>query len=97
MSRETKKLLEKFSDRANWGTPGNPNDMERFWNFVIFAYRKGENDISFDEFLDVVGSQTKNKEGAQDMKTKKRELAFKMFAWSKYEDGIKLLRTFEGK
>lgn len=97
MSPETKKLLLKFCDHANWSVPGNPSDTERFWDFVISAYRKGEHNISLDEFLDVIGSQTKNKEGTRDMKTKKRELASKMFMFSKYEDGIKLLCKFEGR
>lgn len=71
--------------------------MERFWDFAISAYRKGENDIPLDEFLDVISSQTKHKEDARDMKTKKRELASKVFMFGKYEDGIKLLRKFEEK
>lgn len=95
MSPETKKLLGKFSSRANWGTPGSPDDMERFGDFIISAYRKGETDISLDEFLDIIGSQIKHNKDTQNIKTKKRELASKMFMWSKYEDGIKLLQKFE--
>lgn len=97
MSLETKKLLKNFSERANWSVPGNPSDMERFWDFVISAYRKSETNISLDEFLDVISSQTKNKEGVRDIKTKKRELASKMFMFSKCDDGIRLLCKFEGK
>lgn len=97
MSPETQKLLEKFSSLANWGTPGNPEDMERFSDFVISAYRKGEHDISLDEFLDVVNSQIRKRGDAEDLKTRKRDLASKMFMWSKYEDAIRLLLKFEGK
>jgi len=93
MSPETKRLLEQFAAHANWGTVGHPSDMERFWDFVISAYRNGEHNISLDEFLDVVG-HTKNEESVQ---KKKRDLASKMFLFGKYEDGIKLLRNFEGK
>lgn len=95
LSPQTKKLLEKFALLANWSVPGNPPDIERFWDFVVCAYRNKEHDISLDEFLDIINTQTKD--GGQDLKTKKRELSSKMLMFSKYEDGIKLLRRFERK
>lgn len=99
MSSETKKLLEKFAAHAHWGTAGLPDDMKRFWDFVISAYRNGEYNISLDEFLDIVNAPTRGKETTDDIKfsDRKRELASKMFMFSKYEDGIRLLSTFEGK
>jgi len=94
MAPETKKLLEKFAERANWSTVGLPDDMGRFRDFIISAFKNGEYDISLDEFLDIVGD---NENSVLDMKSKKRLLSSKMFMWSQYEDGIKLLRKYEGK
>jgi len=98
MTPATRKLLQGFATLANWNALGNPVDMERFWDFVISAYRNAEHDISLDEFLDVVG-HAKGKEDAHGIKffNKKRDLAAKMFMYRKYEDGVTLLRKFEGK
>lgn len=96
MSPETKHALEKFAVLANWGTVGHPLAMERFWDFVILAYRGGERDISLDEFLEVVGSQTKDAKSERDVQKRKKELGAKMYMFGKYEDGMKLLSKFEG-
>jgi len=99
MFSETKKLLEQFATQANWGTLGNPVDMERFWNFVIAAYRNNEQNISLAEFLRAVGAPKISKEAGRDIKffNKRKELSAKMFMFHKYEDGIKLLHQFEKK
>jgi hypothetical protein len=99
MSPQTKSLLEKFATFANWNTVGLPSDMERFREFVISAFKNGEYSLSLDEFLGVVNSCVKNTEADYDMKIsdKKRILSSKMFMFNQYEDGIKLLRKYEGK
>jgi len=94
MSPQTKSLLEKFATLANWNTVGLPSDMERFREFVISAFKNGEDDISQDEFLDMVGG---GGDPDLDVKSKKRLLASKMFMFNQYEDGIKLLRAYEEK
>jgi hypothetical protein len=91
MSPQTKATLEEFASKINWGVVGHPEDMERFFKFVIAAYKTGERDISLDEFVDVFKSKAPH-----EIDPKKR-LNFEMFLHSKYEDGIKLLRSFEGK
>ncbi|HEY4499488.1 MAG TPA: hypothetical protein VJH94_05545 [Candidatus Paceibacterota bacterium] len=93
MSPKTKKLLEEFACAANWSTAGNPADMERFSDFVISAFQRGEHSISQDEFLEMVG-RTKSEETIQE---KKKALASKLFMFNKYEDGIRLLQNFQEK
>ncbi|MFA5831359.1 MAG: hypothetical protein WC878_06015 [Candidatus Paceibacterota bacterium] len=94
MSPQTKKLLEKFAKLANWNTVGLSSDMERFREFVISAFKNGEDDISQDEFLNIVGG---NGNPNLDVKSKKRLLTSKMFMFGQYEDGIKLLRAYKEK
>lgn len=95
-SPQTQKLLKKFAAKADWSLPGNPADMEKFWDFVISAYQKGEHDITLNEFLRVINDENKNGTDALEINParKKRELAAKMFMFSKYEDGIRLLKKF---
>ncbi|MDP2704936.1 MAG: hypothetical protein U1D31_02215 [Patescibacteria group bacterium] len=97
MSSETKKLLEKFAANANWRMPGCSKDMERFWDFVISAYRHGEHNISLDEFLGTLDTNAKSKEIPDESKfsEKKKKVSYKMFMFSTYENGIELLRKFE--
>jgi len=94
MTTETKTLLEKFATLANWSTAGLPADMERFRDFIISAYKNGDTAIPLDNFLDILGS---NKDADIDVQLKKRILASKMFMFDTYENGIKLLRKFQGK
>ncbi|MCK9351928.1 MAG: hypothetical protein WCT49_01360 [Candidatus Paceibacterota bacterium] len=91
MTPQTKKFLEIFASSATWSTIALPQDMENFRDFIISAYKNGEFSITLDEFLEVLGG-TKD----MDIKTKKRTLSSKMFMFNQYEDGIKLLRKFEG-
>ena len=97
MSPETKKLLADFASQINWGTLGHPDDTERFLDFIIAAYGNAEYDISLDEFLDVVHAHTKSEAITHDQKLVKKRLNFLLFLFSKYEDGIKLLRKSEEK
>jgi hypothetical protein len=96
MKDSSKKLFEKFIQNANWKMIGLSPDMERFWDFVISAYRNDEHDISQDEFLDVISASVKPATSTN-LANQKTELASKMVMFNKYEDGIKLLGKFEGK
>ena len=97
MTTETKTLLEKFSALMKVDALGHPNDMDRFFDFIIFAYRNNERAISLDDFLEVVGVHTVNGETIRDVKVIKKRLNFLMFLFSKYEDGMKLLSKFENR
>lgn len=99
MSPKTKKLLGEFAGVTNWNDVVFQGDPEKFWDFVIFAYKNGDRDISLDEFLDVINANINRAipEEEMDFSDKKKELASKMFMFNKYEDGIKLLLKFEGK
>lgn len=92
----TEKILKKFASKANWNMPGLHEDIERFSDFIISAFRNSEYDISLDEFLESV---TIKREGNKlDLPArnydKKKILASKIFMFSKYEDGISLLQKF---
>ena len=92
MSKTTKKLLEKFAEHANWNTPDLPQDDKKFFDFVIFAYKNGEQNISLDEFLDVINTKIPPTE---DLKLKKKILASQIYIHTKYADGIKILSKFQ--
>lgn len=90
ISLETRALLERFAQGANWKTSMWASDMELFFDFVIAAYRNGEHAISQDVFLDIVKEVSKkNVSGIE------RELASKVFMFHKYEEGIALLKKFD--
>jgi hypothetical protein len=93
ISPTAKKLLEAFATKANWSMPGNTGDVDRFWDFVIAAYKNGEYEIELDEFMAVLNQA----QPIQDSNTnrKQRELAAKMFMYNKYEDGVRLLNKFK--
>ena len=94
LSQKTKKSLEDFAAHVRWGALGHPDDTERFWDFVISAYRNGDHQISMDEFLNVIDACTEKGEGARDVKFMKKRVNFLVLLFGKYEDGIKLLRKF---
>ena len=53
MKQKIQQKLELFAKLNNWQMP-HPLDMERFYEFVIEAYRNGDMEISKDKFLEVV-------------------------------------------
>lgn len=81
MNEETRLALKKFSSLANWGTMGHPNDMDRFWDFVIVAIENDDIHINSDQFKDVVGEDCLDE-----------EVVDRVFF--KYENGIDLLRRY---
>ncbi|MCX6712865.1 MAG: hypothetical protein NTY66_01505 [Candidatus Vogelbacteria bacterium] len=92
MSPPTLEWLKTFASQASWREIGHPGDLDRFQDFVIFAYRHGDQSISLEEFLSIVKNANV---GETDLPVKKRVLASKMFMFSKYEEEIKLLNKFE--
>ena len=50
MKNSTQKYFDSFALSCNWGVP-HPLDMEKFWRFVIGAYKNGEKSLSAEEFL----------------------------------------------
>jgi hypothetical protein len=67
--------------------------MERFRDFVIAAYRNGDESITLDEFLEIVSTH----ENGESIHDAKKRLNLEMYLFGIYEDGVKLLRRFEGK
>lgn len=92
MKMSTQKSLEDFASHLNWATLGRPEDMERFWDFVIAAYRNNDPDIALDDFLARVKYFQPKEEN---MIVIKKRLNFLIFLFSKYEDGITLLKKIE--
>ncbi len=53
MEDSTKEYFDSFALSCNWGVP-HPLDMEKFWRFVIEAYKNGERSLSEEEFSKAV-------------------------------------------
>ncbi len=81
MKETTREKLKSFAACNDWASP-RPNDMERFWGFVIEAFNNGEHNILFNEFWGVICDHFHNKDTI-------------LNEWfPKYFDGIELLRQF---
>jgi hypothetical protein len=80
MTEASREALKKFGALANWGDM-HPLDMERFWDFVIVAFKNGDQHILFEEFEAVISEYSR-----------REDITRSMFA--KYEDGIELLQKF---
>lgn len=80
MTNNTKQKLIAFIGLDSWNSK-HPSDMDRFYEFIIEAYKNGDRDISQDEFLEVVGSNKIN-----ECETKE---------WmGRIENGIDLLKVY---
>ncbi len=53
MENSTKQYFNTFASSCNWTVP-HPLDMEKFWRFVIEAYKNGERSLSEEEFSQLV-------------------------------------------
>ncbi len=73
MSPATKQLLKHFAAKANWITAGNSADTDRFFDFVIAAYRAGEHDISRDDILAIVRPKSDGDESNVSVVKKEKE------------------------
>ena len=81
MQNNTRQKLESFMKLDSWQSK-NPEDMERFYEFIIEAYKNGDKGISRDEFLEVVNPSYK-------MNVHETE------EWiGRYENGIELLKVY---
>jgi len=82
MEKITQYKLELFAKLNNWQMP-HPLDMERFYEFIIEAYKNGDTEISRDKFLEIVNPFYKMNENEMDK-------------WIiKFENGIELLRVYK--
>lgn len=94
MSAETKQLLEHFASNIHWGAFGNPEDLDRFFDFIISAYQNGDYAIPFDSFSSIIDSCAENKGPGSDKQFISKKIAFTMLMFDKYRDGIILLSKF---
>lgn len=93
MSPETKSKLEKFCQNTKWGSSGDLPNMQTFWDYVIAAYHNNDRCISLQDFLKVINEYSELE--TDDLQIKKKILASKMYLFTKYEDGMKLLGKFD--
>jgi hypothetical protein len=90
MSPSTGSLLESYAAQANWREPGDPRNKVGFHAFLVEAYRGGDRNIPLDEFL----ATLRSREGdplTDDLASRKKRLAAKMFLHAQYEDAMVLL------
>ncbi len=95
MSPETRKLLEEFAKQVRWHGAASPDDQNRFFDVVIFAYTNGDHAIEQDDFIDVLNAYDSDRENpAITPAQKKRGVMTKLYTFHRYEEGIKLLKRF---
>lgn len=80
MINNTKEKLQLWAEDNNWSA-AHPLDMERFWDFVIEAYRNNDHSITEEEFYTIVSSFYNDEDVLTDF-------------YIKYENGIELLRRY---
>ncbi len=83
MNPSTKEKLELWANNNNWSLP-HPLDKERFWGFVIEAYRNGDDEIPEDEFYAFLSNFYNDEDTLTNY-------------YIKYEDGIDLLHSYDKK
>jgi len=81
MNEEIKQSLEQYLHNANFSL-NHPSDMERFYEFIIISYQKGEK-IDMDVFKAMVKEKVS---GIDDEWVRNK--------YSLYEDGIELLQKY---
>ncbi|HEY4515097.1 MAG TPA: hypothetical protein VJJ22_02970 [Candidatus Paceibacterota bacterium] len=72
--------LDLWASNNNWGV-SHPSDDERFWSFVIEAFKSGDTSIPEDDFYGAIVKYYAD----EDILTK---------YYTKFENGIELLRQF---
>lgn len=77
MNQSTKEKLKNWAENNNWST-SHPLDDERFWDFVIEAYKNGDKSIPETEFYELVATYYQDEDTLTDF-------------YIKYENGIRLL------
>jgi hypothetical protein len=84
MKDNTKKKLNSFVKHNNWQMP-HPLDMERFYSFIIEAYKNGDTQITADDFSEIIKPVCNINEE-------------ELHEWLiKYENGIELLKINNDK
>ena len=83
MNSKTKDKLHAWAVSNNWSSR-HPSDMERFWDFVIEAYKNGDVAIKGEEFYGFLSSFYQDEDTLIDF-------------YIKYENGIELLREYSQK
>jgi len=77
MNTPTKEKLRIWAENNNWSN-SHPLDEERFWDFVIEAYRNGDKEILENEFYSFLLSFYEDEDTLTEY-------------YLKYKDGIELL------
>ena len=80
MNTSTKEKLKLWAENNNWSS-SHPIDEERFWDFVIEAYRKGDREIQENEFYSSLTSFYEDEDTLTEY-------------YIKYKDGIELLSRY---
>lgn len=81
MQDNTRQKLRLFTENNNWDLT-HPSDMERFYEFIIEAYKNNDLEISRDEFLEVINPIYRMTED-------------ELEKWkSRFENGIGLLKVY---
>lgn len=83
MNETTKEKLVKWAESNNWSL-SHPLDDERFWDFVIEAYKNGDVAIPEAEFYGLVSGYYNDEDTLTDF-------------YIKYENGIELLKQYDKK
>lgn len=94
MSPATHQSLEHFAANIHWGAFGNPDDLDRFLDFVLAAYQNGDHSIPFDSFSVVIDTHAQTIPAAQEKQFIQKKIAFTMMLFDNYKSGIKLLGKF---
>lgn len=88
MKKETRAALEKFFNTSNWQSE-HPSDMGRFFDFVVTAFKNGDQVISQAEMEEIaIGKEDKPLISYQTE-------ALNLYE-SKFKDGILILNKFVG-
>lgn len=82
MKQATKQKLQYWVENGNFS--GHPRDTERFFDFIVEAYRNGDTSISLDEFSEVVGDRLKDGK-------------IKAGFYTRYDEGVELLKFYDGE
>lgn len=83
ISSETREVLKHFTNIDTWHT-GHPNDADRFYDFIVTAYRNGDFEVSVEEFED----------SFPNINAHLQEYVDKLYI--EYETGIAILRKYNG-
>ncbi len=80
MKIEVSEKLDNWAKNNNWSS-SHPQDGERFWDFVIEAFKRGDHAIAEEDFYRALVGYYNDEDVLTDM-------------YIKYENGVELLRQF---